>query len=100
MKRAVGRAYQRLKGEHPRRPKSKTNGLVEVACDLLLGLAALGMIGGLALLLWATVSGLHPAKLLGGAAAIGLGAGLLLLWERIVWEPAARALARRLDELS
>ena len=100
MYRAMSRACQRLKGAHPRRPQSRTRALFEISCDSLLGLAALGMFGGLALLLWAIFSGLDLAKLAAGAVLIGAGAGLLLVWERIVWKPEMRELGRRLSELS
>jgi hypothetical protein len=100
MKRAAGRAYQRLKGAHPRRPKSQTSKLAEIGCDLLLGMAAFGTLGGLILLVWATMTGLRPERLAAGAALIGLGALLLILWERIAWEPFVRELGQSLDGLS
>jgi hypothetical protein len=100
MKRAAGRAYQRFKGAHPRRPKSRTSLLVEISCDLMLGMAAVGMLGGLAVLIWATMTGLHLPQLAAGAALIGLGALLLLLWERIAWEPIVRELGQTLNELT
>ncbi len=100
MKRATGRAYRRLKGAHPRRPITKTSTFEELGCDLLLGLAGAGMLGGLVLLVWATVTGLLLAQLVAGAALIGLGAVLLLLWERIAWEPFVQELGRTLNGLS
>jgi hypothetical protein len=100
MKRATGRAYQRLRGAHPRRPKSRTSALVEIGCDLLLGMAAAGMLGGLVVLVWATVTSLRPAQLVLGAVLIGVGGLLLLLWERIAWEPFVRELGRNLDQLT
>ncbi len=100
MKRAAGRAYQRLRGAHPRRPITRTSALEEIGCDLLLGLAGVGMLGGLVLLVWATMRGLPLAQLIVGAALIGFGAVLLLLWERIAWEPLVRELGRTLDELT
>lgn len=100
MKRAAGRACQRLRGAHPRRPMTRTSALEEIGCDLMLGLAGAGMLGGLILLVVATVTGLHFIQLLVGAALIGLGALLLLLWEQIAWEPFVQELGRTLDELS
>ena len=90
MKRAAGRAYQRIRGAHPRRPKTGTSLLVDITCDLLLAASAAGLLGGMAVLLWATVSGLDTTRLVAGAALIGVGGVLLLLWERIAWEPFAR----------
>ena len=99
MKRAVGRAYQRVKGIHPRRPKSRTSLLLDIVCDLLLASSAAGLLGGMGVLLWATVSGLETARLIFGAVLIASGAALLLLWERIAWEPFAHALPQHLDDL-
>lgn len=99
MKRAVGRAYQRVKGVHPRRPKSRTSLLLDIACDLLLASSAAGLVGGMGVLLWATVGGLETARLVSGAALIAIGAALLLAWERIAWEPFAQAPPPHLDDL-
>ena len=98
MKRAAGRAYQRIKGAQPRRPKSRTSLLVDIACDLLLTASAAGILGGMAVLVWATVSGLRLAQLVSGAALIAVGALLLLLWERIAWEPFAHEASEHLSE--
>jgi hypothetical protein len=100
MKRAVHRAYRRLQGAHPRRPPSKTKILAEIGCDLLLALAVFGILGGAGVLVWATATGFHVTFLLCGVAMIGLGAVLLLIWERVAWDPFVRELGENLVELS
>lgn len=87
MQRAVKRAYLRLQGAHPRRPPSPLARTMELLCDGLLGLAAMGFLGGLGLIVWSLVAGLWPAPLVAGLVLLVLSAVLLLVWERLAWEP-------------
>jgi hypothetical protein len=100
MKRAVHRAYRRFTGAHPRRPRSRASLAAEIGCDLMLALAVFGMLGGAGVLVWATATGFHAGLLLCGALMIGLGALLLLIWERVAWEPFAEKISEHLVELS
>lgn len=100
MKRAVVRAYRRVQGAHPRRPKSRHSLWLDLACDLLLALAATGLLGGVAVLLWGLATGARLSQLLAGAGLFVLGAALLLAWERIAWEPFVEALSEQISELT
>lgn len=95
MRSAIGRAYQRIRGAHPRRPKSRLNFLVEVGCDLLLVLAAAACIGGLAAVAWAIAhGGLAVQPLIVGLTLLATSVGLLLLWEKVAWEPIVETLSK------
>lgn len=96
MQRAVGRAYQRLKGAHPRRPKSPYSGLLELACDLLLACAGAAVAGAVGVLIWGVVGGFAMWIGLASFGLAVLAAGLLLTWEKVAWEP----FVERLTELS
>jgi hypothetical protein len=96
MQRTIGRAYKRLRGAHPRRPKSNVSHLLELACDALLAAAVLALLGGLALALWSVFGGVSAEGLILGLVLVGCGATLLCAWERLAWEP----FAQQLDELS
>ena len=96
MRRAIGRAYQRVKGVHPRRPKSNDSRVAEFGCDLLLIAAGVAVLGGFGLGAWGLVGALQPLKILLGLGLVGLGLALLLFWERVAWEP----FAERLSQLS
>lgn len=87
MQRAIGRARQRLQGEHPRRPKSTIGLLVEISCDLLLAAAAAAVLGGVALVVWAILDGWNPARMVAGLCLLAMGPVILLIWERIAWAP-------------
>jgi hypothetical protein len=89
-----------MKGAHPRRPKTPVRWLAELACDLLLTLAAAGLLGGVALALWGLAAGGRLPQLLAGLAAFAIGAVLLLVWERVAWEPFAEELADQVSELT
>lgn len=96
MQRVIGRAYKRLRGAHPRRPKSDVSHLMELGCDALLAAAALAVLGGLALAVWGVFGGFSAEDLLLGLVLTGCGAILLCAWDRLAWEP----FAQQLDELS
>ena len=96
MQRTIGRAYQRLCGAHPRRPKSDVSRLLELACDALLAASALALLGGLDLALWGLFGGFLTEHLLLRLVLVGCGLILLFTWERLAWAPFARPL----DELS
>lgn len=91
MKRPVRQSRQPLSRPAAGQLQRRTNAL---------GLSALGALGGAILLVRATVGGADAAQLMAGAALTGLGGLLLLLWERIAWEPFVRGLGRTLAELS
>lgn len=99
MKRPVRQSRQHLSRPAAGQLQWRTNALFGTG-DLLLGLSALGALGGAILLVRATVGGADAAQLMAGAALTGLGGLLLLLWERIAWEPFVRGLGRTLAELS
>lgn len=94
MRRAIGRAYQRMKGAHPRRPKSSYSLIFELGCDLLLIAAGVAVLGGLGLVVWGVLGVLAPLWIILGLGLIALGPILLLLWERVAWEPFAERLSR------
>jgi hypothetical protein len=94
MQRALNRAYQRLQGNHPKRPKTKLSHLAELGADVLLGAAALAVLSGVGLLIWAFADGLAAKKLIGGVVLIALGPLLLRVWERIVWDELADDLSK------
>ena len=96
MQRRFGRVYQRLRGAHPRRPRSRVSGLMEFACDALLAAAGLVFLGGLALALRAVFGGFPAEDLILSFVLVGCSIILLRAWERLAWEP----IAQRLDELS
>lgn len=100
MKRAVGRAYRRMQGAHPRRPKTSSRWLAELACDFLLTSAAAGVLAGVALALWGVAAGGRLPQLVSGLAFFVIGAGLLLVWERVAWEPFAEDLSDQVSELT
>ena len=87
MQRAVARAYQRLQGNHPRRPPAPFARTMEVLCDGLLGLAVVAFLGGVGLIVWGLVAGFAPIRLIAGLVLLAVSAVLLLLWERFAWEP-------------
>jgi hypothetical protein len=96
MQRAIGRAYLRVRGAHPRRPKSDHSLLIEIGCDALLAFAGMAVLAGFALVAWAMLDGLQLTKVVLGLALLALGPLLLLVWERVAWEP----FVERLSELS
>ena len=96
MQRALSRAHQRLQGNHPRRPAAPFARTIEILCDILLAAAAVAFLAGVGLTAWALVSGPGLVQLLSGLALLVVGPVLLLIWERVAWEP----FARRLSQLS
>ena len=94
MQRTLGRAYQRLRGNHPRRSPSLDGRAMEIVCDCLLAFAALDFLIGLAFTIWSVLSGAGPMSILAGVILVGLGPLLLLLWERLAWEPLASRLSQ------
>ena len=96
MQRTIGRAYQRLRGTHPRRPRSGISHLLELACDALLAASALALLSGLDVAIWGLFGGFTMERLVLGFVLVGCGLVLLFTWERLAWAP----LARQLDELS
>lgn len=93
MQRAIGRAYKRLRGAHPRRPDSRYRLLKEIACDMLLGAAFVSIVSAPVTLVWAAYSGLDLAKIMLSLGLLALGAGLLLVWEQVAWEPFVERLS-------
>ncbi|MGZ6015779.1 MAG: hypothetical protein ACXWKM_08535 [Phenylobacterium sp.] len=93
MQRAIGRAYQRVKGAHPRRPKSSHRWMVELGCDLLLIAAGLAVLGGFGLAVWGMLGAMQPVKIAVGLGLLALAPVLLLIWERVAWEPFAERLS-------
>jgi len=87
MRRTLGRAYRRFHGDHPRRPPGPLSRVTEILTDVLLGAGFVLGIAGLAIAVGNLIRGPHPLGVtLGGGLAL-LGAALLLLWERVAWEP-------------
>jgi hypothetical protein len=96
MQRTISRVYKRLRGAHPRRPKSDVSHLLELGCDTLLAAGGLAILGGLFMALWAIFGGSSAENPILGLILVGCGVILLCAWERLAWEP----FARQLDELS
>ena len=93
MRRAVSRAYKRIRGAHPRRPKSAFSLVIEISCDVLLAASALLAAAGFAFMAWAAVQGFPVGFLALGTALVVAAAGLLLLWEWLAWESFAATLS-------
>lgn len=87
MQRTLGRAYQRLQGGHPRRPASVYGRAMEFFCDGLLALAGIAFVGGVALIVWSFLPSFAPLRLAAGLALLATSPLVLLLWERLAWEP-------------
>lgn len=85
MQRTLGRAYQRLQGNHPRRPDGQRG--MEVFCDALLALGVLALPAGVALIVWGCLARFEPIRIVAGSALVILSPLVLLLWERLAWEP-------------
>lgn len=94
MQRALNRAYQRLQGNHPRRPKTDFSWLAHLGTDALLVSAVLAVLAGAGLIVWAFADGVQAARLTAGLALIALGPALLYLWERVAWKPFAERLSK------
>ncbi len=96
MQRTIGRAYQRLKGNHPRRPEGFGHRVMEIFCDVLLGFGALAIPIGIGLVVWGCLTGFDLARIGIGAALVVVGPLALLAWEHLAWEP----FEERLSQLS
>jgi hypothetical protein len=96
MQRALARAHQRLQGNHPRRPPAPFARTTEILCDILLAASAVAFLAGVGLTVWAIVGRLGLVQLCSGLALLAIGPVLLLIWERVAWEP----FGRRLSQLS
>ncbi len=92
MQRTLDRAYQRIQGNHPRRPDGARG--MELFCDALLALGVLAFAAGLALILWGCIVRFEPIRIAAGAALVIFGPLVLLLWERLAWEPFAERLSQ------
>ena len=96
MQRAIGRAYQRLQSGYPRSRDGRKGLMFEIACDLLLTVVVLGSLAAFGLLAWGMYAGFTGALVGLALGLVAVSASLLLVWERIAWEP----LPRRLSGLS
>jgi hypothetical protein len=67
---------------------------METFCDLLLAVAIAAFLGGLVLLVLNFIGGFHFAGFALGLASLVLGPVLLLVWERLAWEPFAKRLSQ------
>jgi hypothetical protein len=94
MQRALGRAYQRFQGEHPRRPASASGRAMELICDGLLVLAFASLPAGIGVAVSGLIGGVHPTRLAIGGGLVAAGPLLLLAWERLAWEPFAKRLSQ------
>ncbi len=93
VKRAVGRAARRLKGDHPRRESNPARFGVYVFCDTLLIAAVLALLAGLVMSIMALLQILGWSYLGIGVGLAILSAVFLLIWERVFWEPFAHNLS-------
>jgi len=87
MRRALGRAYQRVQGNHPRRPASPSAKIMTLVCDAMLAAAAIAFVAGVGLVAWSVFAGPEPVRIVVGLALVAIGPMLLLAWERLAWEP-------------
>jgi hypothetical protein len=94
MQRALKRAHQRLQGRQPEWGGSEPGLWAKILYDALLTAAGAAFLGGLALIAWGVADRLEVMKVVGGAVLVVLGPALLILWERLVWEPFADKLSQ------
>ena len=92
MQRTLSRAYQRLRGNHPRRPDG--NHAVELFCDAVLALGVLDFLAGVALIAWGCAAGFEPFRIIAGAVMLIHSPAVLWLWEKLAWEPFFERLAQ------
>jgi hypothetical protein len=92
VKRAAKRAMRRIKGDHPHRGAKVARFGVLLACDVILIAAAMAFLGGFAFVIVGLVQMIDIVSLGMGVALIVLSALLLILWERVFWEPFAHNL--------
>lgn len=92
MQQTLGRAYQRLRGNHPRRQDG--NHAIELLYDALLAFGVLALPAGVALVVWGCLDRFEPVRTGGGAALIVLSPSVLLLWERLAWAPFVDRISR------
>lgn len=95
MQRALNRAYQRVQGNHPRRPRARFSILMDIACDVLLVGAAFAFLGGLAVMVWGLAEGFRfePLRFLVGLAFLAVSPVLLILWDRLAWQSLIKDLS-------
>ena len=91
--RAFGRAVARVRGDHPRRGR-KNGLLLMLACDLGLILAGILLLAGLVLIAVGLVPSFSLPRLLIGVGLGALSVVVLVIWERVFWEPFAHKLAQ------
>ncbi len=92
MQRTLGRAYQRLRGGHPRRPEGER--AMELFCDALFALGVLAFPAGVALISWGCIAKFERIRIAAGAALVILSPLVMLLWERLAWEPVIERLSQ------
>ena len=92
MQRTLGRAYQRLQGNHPRRPDG--NRTMEAFCDALFAIGLLAFPAGIAVGLWGCIGKFEPSRVAAGLGLIIISPLALLLWERLAWEPFIERLSQ------
>ena len=92
MQRTLGRAYQRLQGNHPRRADG--NWVMELFYDALFAFGLIAFPAGAALLLWGCIARFEPARMSAGVALMLLSPLALLVWERLAWEPFVERLSQ------
>jgi hypothetical protein len=96
VKRAMKRAARRVRGDHPRRTADPARFGLYVLCDLLLLATVISFFAGLAFTVIGLLGAIGVADLVLGLALIGLSILLLILWEKVFWDP----FAHHFDELS
>jgi hypothetical protein len=89
MQRAIGRAYQRLQTGYPGPRRNRHGLMVEIGCDVLLTVVVMSSLAAFGLLAWAMYAGFTGAVIGLALGLVGASASLLLVWERIAWQPAA-----------
>lgn len=67
--------------------------MAELGCDLLLIAAGVAALGGFGLAVWGMLGAMQPVKIVIGLGLFALGPVLLLIWERVAWEPFAERLS-------
>lgn len=92
--RAFKRAVRRVRGDHPRRKSHPARFGIYVLCDLLLIAAGLAFLVGVGFVISGLVQAFDLVDLGIGAGLVLLAPVLLILWEKVFWEPVAHTLER------